>query len=364
MTTIEKKSYWRITGEFVTNHARDLLKEGDWTNAARFLTTSICGFTLEHAQMLLSGDYRLIGESHGPDVQTIALDKDTTEEAEKYKEHLKYMFAGIFKTHHGGDVVYLRPYAICKRWCKDDIDFDGSIWYRKSNRWRTDVLVDDQKDKLLRSLYYADDRYKDYAHWYVPEHAVFILKEVKSPPPWINIHSWIDEAIKEYIDVRGVPPHVNQPYFSEFSIEQRQYEQEKLEEAKKAIIGEKAEETEEDEEVEEELFPAVEDKNFFCGNGWIAPDGKFYGCQYGEHKFLAETLVKQIYKLPFTEVTYSYDYEKILEAAKFLKIFTNAVDNKHVYIQFKPTPSQEKALFGWMTKHNVTEKQITRWPDA
>ena len=64
---------FEITGEFITQHARDLIQENKVREAERFLLTSIVG--LSHGQMIniLRGEKKMIGSSRGG---TLDLDDD------------------------------------------------------------------------------------------------------------------------------------------------------------------------------------------------------------------------------------------------------------------------------------------------
>lgn len=57
-----------VTGEFITEHARDRVRPGDlgWQSALRFLTDSICGLSMEDAIDILKGEMRFTGSSADP----------------------------------------------------------------------------------------------------------------------------------------------------------------------------------------------------------------------------------------------------------------------------------------------------------
>ena len=92
------KSYFRITGEFITSHARDLVKEDNWQDALHWLVDCMDGMTYDYAIAILSGESKLVGKSQidGKD-EGITLAKDDDKE---YKEYLKWKFDGCWHDRH------------------------------------------------------------------------------------------------------------------------------------------------------------------------------------------------------------------------------------------------------------------------
>lgn len=83
------------------------------------------------------------------------------------------------------------------------------------------------------------------------------------------------------------------------------------------------------------------DPNCESEDGWILPDGKFYGCGYMEHIWLADRLGKE---------------EKEAEKAGWIKI-SHGVDGR-LYIQRldtarEPTQKQIDTMFTWCEKHKA-----------
>ena len=39
--------------------------------------------------------------------------------------------------------------------------------------------------------------------------------------------------------------------------------------------------------------PMIEDNDFQFATGWLSPDGHYFGCEYGQHIYLAEKLARK-----------------------------------------------------------------------
>lgn len=92
-----------VTGEFLTNFARDLVLSEDCDRAEKFLLESLHGASLAEVHQILMGSQRLIGTNEVEMVE----DPDPQE----YQEDVKYIYAGRTRLNVGGNSSWWRPVA-------------------------------------------------------------------------------------------------------------------------------------------------------------------------------------------------------------------------------------------------------------
>ena len=96
-----------ITGEFITEHARDLLLEdSDWQAGHRFLMESIDGLDDSQAITILKGEKRLVGQA-GRGVNTLDLVSEDSAVQAEIEQECQFRWAGVIRDRPG----YRRPYA-------------------------------------------------------------------------------------------------------------------------------------------------------------------------------------------------------------------------------------------------------------
>lgn len=76
-----------VYGSAIVENAREMALSGEWQKAMNSLRENVCGFTLDHAMSVLSGEMTLTGNS-GDD--NIALVED--EDSAKYKQEMKEVY--------------------------------------------------------------------------------------------------------------------------------------------------------------------------------------------------------------------------------------------------------------------------------
>jgi len=125
---MNKIAHFSITGEFVTEHARDLVMEESWAGAIRFLKDSLIGFTYDQAISVLSGEMCLIGTND------LNLKKDTTPKNE-YLKQLDYLYGSFVKVSG----KWYRPYAYVTNYGPRDIcEFDRNTPFTQGQEVRGD----------------------------------------------------------------------------------------------------------------------------------------------------------------------------------------------------------------------------------
>lgn len=135
-------AHFSIDGGWLTEHARNLVREGRWDHAMRTLVDGLEGMTTDIALRILKGDAKLVGVN---DVD-LADDDDA-----KYKEALDWHFSGVFVDSNGR---YLRPYAVVTAWGSEDLcdqytvmtpgSQRAEVSYRSTTRsWRNPLIYAD-----------------------------------------------------------------------------------------------------------------------------------------------------------------------------------------------------------------------------
>lgn len=292
------KRCFTITGEFLTNFARERMFETGWEYSLRLLTDSIIGFGYDRSITVLSGEERIVGTND------LTLDDELDDIRSKHKERLNHAYAGIVFDGKR----YFRPYAYVDNWGWKDIGGIGMVWEG------TGYAI----DKANRSLFYADNKTDvavllnivDDDHF---KSTVWVLWSlVSAPPPWMNTHNTLQwqEALDEYIELgkktlshRGHQqafPGVKYPYEPKpkcSSCEKGKPEYNLLsgrclcskcwkKEGEPEFFGQTVVESEH----QEPQLPTA-DNDLIGENGWVTPGGTFYACLYGKHIELVDALV-------------------------------------------------------------------------
>lgn len=87
-----------ITGEFITEHFRQLCLEGHWSEALNSIQDSLIGFSVENAIAVLSGEKNLVGENK----LSLEENKDTS-----YKEEFLSLYKNLlYRGTELWEVVY------------------------------------------------------------------------------------------------------------------------------------------------------------------------------------------------------------------------------------------------------------------
>jgi len=176
-------STFKISGEFVTNHGRNLVLEGSWNKALTYIFNSLEGMTYDYVINLLSGKNKLIGMS-GTE-EGIELIDENPEDVIKYLEDVRYFYGGAYC--RVGDDWY-RPYAIVTSYGEYDARSVGTIDADNSSR---------------RSLHYADSVHDISSSVVVPGtgtvHCSALFAKVVPPPVWLSVPKTPQEAVDEYL---------------------------------------------------------------------------------------------------------------------------------------------------------------------
>lgn len=165
------KVCFKISGEFITHHSRNLLLEGNWESAIRFLKDSFDDqMDYDLIIKILSGELELIGDSSVG--VSINENKDL-----KYIDQINKMYGYYLKI---GQDWYI-PYAYVTSFGPDDIkDEYGNVWSKEDmfNGHRAKFYCEDRKtDKIICCI--------------IPECGIsypVLFKLAKPGPPiWLNM---------------------------------------------------------------------------------------------------------------------------------------------------------------------------------
>ena len=127
-------AHFSITGEFITQHVRNLVLEDNHILAIKTLQT-LEGLPIDGIHNILTGDMKLVGTN---DLE------DRPDDDKKYKNDLRWKYGGIVQHNHR----FYRPYAVVNSYGMRDMTF------------LRDTLIA-HKEFLLRSMFYADDKVTD-----------------------------------------------------------------------------------------------------------------------------------------------------------------------------------------------------------
>lgn len=193
---------FNISGEFLTNHSRDLVREGKWDNALKLLVDDIHGMTYEIAIDILKGDKKLIGDSREDNID---LDDDNDTE---FKSAVDYLYAGSVKI---GD-QWFKPYTAITNYGRNDCYLSRVINEMYSSPARQQVVIEsmtNQREAELRALHYAENPKTDAVYFLdcidpvtdlVREMAV-LFERIEMPPLWYKVlRNDPKEALKQYLD--------------------------------------------------------------------------------------------------------------------------------------------------------------------
>lgn len=172
-----------ISGQFLTDMAREHLTNGEPQRALHFLLDSLEGLSVDQATSLLQGRTRLTGNSSTQDIELV--DEDPSDpDLQRYLEHTQRMWRGIFRFEN----KLYRPYARVTTWNRDDYHFSLQVARGEHPHVHT---VGNEKLKLIRSAYYAQDPAKDLVVGTAGSlGAIYLCSRVDEEPPfWVRIRT-------------------------------------------------------------------------------------------------------------------------------------------------------------------------------
>jgi len=192
--------HFTVTGEFLTQHFRNLVLEEAWYKALQQLVESLHDFTYEQAVQVLSGTMKLEGEN------TVYLVPEDPQDVHEYMTQLHWLYSGIYCKGSR----YYKPYAYIDAFGHEDS-------FKTQNQLGKPLPI---TDPLNRIRYYMDHPFDDL--WYEVQDELFriyLFQRCDPPPLWFSpnytFQSSIDEYIQycgvSYLDARGADMFIDDP---------------------------------------------------------------------------------------------------------------------------------------------------------
>lgn len=217
MTTATKEKVsqvgFRIEGEFVTEHFRAIVREGNWRSAFEGLKESLIGITDEYVNAILSGQGKLVGTNSVEYVED-----DIYEDKEWLENQYYFYFDNVVKIR--GD--FYKKYAYveslnlsdCQKALEENdlysfpINIGGNDYISEFNRMRAKTYCENSTDEVL----YSDSH-----------NAWVLLKKVTVDYPF-----WLEKEEIEQL--------LSKSLFNEYKLTQKDIEE--LEELKNKLMNE------------------------------------------------------------------------------------------------------------------------------
>lgn len=357
------KMGFKVTGRFVTDHARDRVHETDWNNAVSFLNTCFnCKVSLENIYGILSGKLRLEGTN------TVEIMDEDPKIRKAAEERDRYAFSGIFFDMPRRS--YWKPYAYVNGWGAEDIK------HRCNNRYHvtetTQGLVSRKPCPLYRSVPYMNDPREDLAvlcRTIQPGGCIVLFQKVPAPPPWIELCSSFQKAAKLIQESYGLD---ERNYGNTFMDRPKK---EKLVNTKKIEvppISDEAKQIADKYGIDADLVDNVlyylksindgmvppEPTDDLSGIGWITPDGRYWKCVgYQEHIQLANRIHRHIHD------KWTLDGERLAEKEGWVKVMVT--DRKFFYIENgkKVTNDQRDTMLMYCEQNNLSPMDMLWFDD-
>ena len=322
MKTTSHHLHFQIHGDFLTNHVRNLMLEGNWMHALKTLSDGLVdtdkdrqGISLEHCISILGGYKRLEG------VNTLTLKEEYLEITKSYRERLQRLYGAIVnipgcKKH----LSWYMPYAYVTRYGESDM-------FANYGRQMGDIpYVTRTRTRLVRATYYMLDRENDIAYYPTKNeceeekekgfdlegcHPVYLLQSCDSPPFWFEVNRNIHKAILNALACKTM---------KEFGandtkrIEERE-EEEAIEVTNNSlrndssitfdIAKQMAQSTGLDPNAVSSMLDKIthgadnsskpeEDTKLAFASGWVLRNGDYYGVEYYKHPEMARRILLHV----------------------------------------------------------------------
>ncbi|MBY0361835.1 MAG: hypothetical protein K2X45_07995 [Phreatobacter sp.] len=194
------RAFFSITGDFITEKARDFVLEKRFDQAVKFLQDTCPGMSLDQAFEILKGNKKLVGEN-----QVDFVDDDDQD----WKSELADMFSGMWITPQGR---FMRPYAVVTSWGPEDMRHADRLTSESDSLFVRNRLSPGGQEYMGRNLFYARDERNDVAKLVrlpadvaagIPDHegqyAVLFAEERNVPALLITVHKTAQEAADAFL---------------------------------------------------------------------------------------------------------------------------------------------------------------------
>lgn len=372
---------FKIDGEFITTHSRNLVIEGKIREAERFLLEGIVGLNHKDMQDILAGKKKFVG-FESPECNTLELVDDDDINTQLI---FKQLFAGIVYNSN----YYWMPYAMVVGWGPRDLGA-GEIHNHPMYNYGSTVPPDLPggskivKFSQSRNVAYMDNKQQDLQHVLIVDGSttVTLWKRVDPPPFWVKIvndSNWqkgLDEffGVGKKLSVRCHTTEFGEGDFKFFpsknenqtdpitqlrnKIKELNVKDDTINELLKDSVPEHAVTGMSQlysDYVDDSIPVPIVDNSMMHDvyHGYILKDGRFFACEYHHHAALATRIFKHIFN---REVE---DSEKEADDAGWIRIQKSAITDKYNCIICKrPTNEQMSTFLFWGAIHGVGEDEL------
>lgn len=365
--------HFTITGEFITELARDMIAEGRLREGERILMEYIDGMQHDIAIEILKGNKKIIGDS---DIGLTLEDDDDQD----VKTLLLKEYSGVVE--YGG--WFWKPYAVVTDWGRKDIAA-GHIYehplYNRNVPYDKDRDLIEKLHKECRNVRYMDNKTEDMQfllkYGDSPQHILW--KKTLPPPYWLKTHNsnW-QQALDDYskhnypLETRGHKKYfedegLSSEYIRDAFLNQSENDEpdDEHDELKptplESLIRETLPEHVADgmidvlcdtEQSTDRPKPVENSEMDGITAGYILPDGKMYSCKYHGHDDLANRILKYIYNIE------SNDPTKEAENRGWLRVQKTYLGSTAATICKKPTRKQESTFEFWSNMNGLANQKI------
>lgn len=186
------RSYFKITGEFLTGIARDFVLDGEWEQAEDFLKDSLEGIPYKEVNSVLSGEFCLVGDS------TIGIRLEKDSESEEYKKEVTNQFSCIvrFRAPGTNQKGWYRPVSYWI-WTRHSIqDLGKALSLTSKNKTLAQDFWDScnhTRDSLIKAyakpgetVVLVQPKPEDWPNSKVRSFVAVFFESCDAPPPWIR----------------------------------------------------------------------------------------------------------------------------------------------------------------------------------
>jgi hypothetical protein len=337
-----------ITGEFITEQAKDFMMESDWCRAINFLKETLIGITLEQCIMILKGDAKIIGDSRNDDIGMVEVE----ERDEEYDEQLDFAYHNVYAPQ-GSTSIY-RPYGYVGSNSVKDMDYSelkrkaihNSLYYARDDRNDLAIPCEIQIDGMTKKVDVLFEKLEhQLPHWIKPNRSAQLSCDkvhfLKDESEWFRKIEKIDEEKEEGEEEGSIRSNISETLASNMKGMGMNIDSSMID----SLLG------------TNEEYEFKESKHEDFQSGYIDRKGKFYGCEYANHVCLAEWICKNILKIELTDDP-EKDPQIILDNKGFIRLQKSAFDNDlKVFSEKKPTKAQINSLFDHSLVHGALDSR-------
>lgn len=281
MSTAEKIGF-KISGQHITDVARDLVCDGDWESAFRMLTEDVVGLGLENVYAILRGQKKLVGYN---DVELV-----DDEPTSQYLEQLNFLYGSIVR--RGSE--YWKPYAVVLGYSAADMKLD-TLSLNRYNSVESAVVPTTCGNTtryynwcMARNTFYMDDPANDRAVncVYKGVERSVLWKKVRSVPTWIKTHTYWQSAVDVVHDLKEVTGGNGINFPSDDSSLDPEV----------SVVDKIADNVRTDfDRAVAKFVEGFDTKTHVidCQNGWLSPKGVLFACEYIHHERLACAILER-----------------------------------------------------------------------